>query len=51
MIDTANIIEGKRGTKNNHNNVTPERIATASRLRDGEKEIHMRIFLLHYQDQ
>jgi hypothetical protein len=35
-IDTANIIEGKRGTRNNQNIVTPERPTPSTRLRDRE---------------
>ena len=35
-IDTANIIEGKRGTRNNQNIVTPERQTPSTRLRERE---------------
>jgi hypothetical protein len=35
--DTSNIIEGKRGTRNNQNIVTPERLAPSTRLREREK--------------
>jgi hypothetical protein len=37
-LDTANIIEGKRGTINNQNIVTPERLtpSTTGRLRERE---------------
>jgi hypothetical protein len=35
-IDTANIIEGKRGTRNNQKIVTPERPTPSTRLRERE---------------
>ena len=35
-IDTSNIIEGKRGTRNNQNIVTPERPTPSTRLRERE---------------
>ena len=35
-IDTSNIIEGKRGTRNNQKIVTPERPTPSTRLRDRE---------------
>jgi hypothetical protein len=41
-IDTANIIEGKRGTRNNQNIVTPERPTPSTRLREREKDITTR---------
>ena len=41
-IDTANIIEGKRGTRNNKNIVIPERQTPSTRLREREKEITTR---------
>ena len=41
-IDTSNIIEGKRGTRNNQKIETPERPTPSTRLRDREKDITTR---------
>jgi hypothetical protein len=35
-INEANVIEGKRGTRNNKNIVTPERPTPSTRLRERE---------------
>ena len=41
-IDTSNIIEGKRGTRNNQKIETPERPTPSTRLRYREKDITTR---------
>ena len=41
-IDASNIIEGKRGTRNNQKIETPERPTPSTRLRDREKDITTR---------